>query len=123
MANNALRVLHPYRWQGTWVFDDESTGLVREPFVLGIDTMIDRLVAGVPGAERGFRLIFSAQPFPGATVTLERRREDAGGTWYYSGDYDQEGWLCPALFRYFPEAPPRLFARAEPLQRGAREAN
>ena len=24
-----------------------------------------------------------------------------------------EGWLCPALFKYFPEAPPSLYARAE----------
>jgi hypothetical protein len=26
-----------------------------------------------------------------------------------------EGWLCPALFKYFTEAPPRLYARGEPL--------
>jgi hypothetical protein len=28
-----------------------------------------------------------------------------------------EGWLCPALFKYFPEAPKKLYAKAEPLKR------
>jgi hypothetical protein len=26
-----------------------------------------------------------------------------------------EGWLCPALFKYFDRAPDRLYLRAEPL--------
>jgi hypothetical protein len=25
-----------------------------------------------------------------------------------------EGWLCPALFKYFDKAPPELYVRAEP---------
>jgi hypothetical protein len=41
---NSIMVIFPYKHQGTWVFDDEATGLVREPFVAGIDTMIDHLV-------------------------------------------------------------------------------
>jgi len=24
-----------------------------------------------------------------------------------------EGWLCPALFRYFDKAPPELYVKAE----------
>lgn len=114
MNANRLHVLQPYRWQGSWVFDDERLGLSREPFVLGIDTMIDRLVAEIPGAERGFRLIFSPRPFPGFAAKLEWRREDAGGNWYFSPTYGMEGWLCPALFKYFESAPAELYARAEP---------
>jgi hypothetical protein len=112
---NALSVLRPYRHQGTWVFDDEAVGLRREPFVLGIDAMIDRLVAGIPNAGGGFRLLFSPRPFPGAAVKLEWRREEAGGNWYFSPTYGFEGWLCPALLRYFEAAPRELHARAEPL--------
>jgi len=41
--------------------------------------MLDRLVASIPGAQRGFRLVFSATPFPGHTVKLEWRREESGG--------------------------------------------
>jgi len=79
----------------------------------GIDTMIDRLVASIPDAEKGFRLIFSATPFPGHTVKLEWRREEYGGNWYYSPQFEMEGWLCPALFKYFDKAPRELYGRAE----------
>jgi hypothetical protein len=110
---NSLFVISPYRYQGMWVFDDPTVGLVREPFVFGIDLMIDRLVAGIPNAHEGFGLIFSPTPFPGYTVKLGWRRSEYGGNWYYSPDYQMEGWLCPALFKYFPEAPKELYARAE----------
>lgn len=110
---NSLRVIAPYKYEGMWVFDDDAVGLVREPFVSGIDTMIDKLVASIPEAEKGFRLIFSPTPFPGSTVELAWRREESGGNWYYSPQFDMEGWLCPALFKYFDKAPPRLYGRAE----------
>ena len=100
-------------WKPFWVFDDPAVGLSREPFVAGIDTMIDRLVASIPGAEGGFRLVFSAAPFPGHTVKLEWRRAESGGNWYYCPQFDIEGWLCPALFKYFDKAPAELYGRAE----------
>ena len=31
-------------------------------------------------------------------------------------DSQMEGWLCPMLFKYFTEAPPRLYAKAEPKE-------
>ncbi|HEX7862467.1 MAG TPA: DUF6717 family protein [Verrucomicrobiae bacterium] len=113
---NSLFVIAPYRYNGMWVFDDEDVGLVREPFVSGIDVMIDRLVANIPNAEKGFRLIFSPEPFPGYSVKLEWRRTEYGGNWYFSPEYKMEGWLCPALFKYFKEAPRELYGRAEPLR-------
>jgi hypothetical protein len=88
--------------------------LHREPFVLGIDEMITRIVASVPNAEKGFKLLFSATPFPGYTVKLEWRREEYGGNWYFCPQFGLEGWLCPALFKYFDKAPPELYAKAEP---------
>ena len=33
------------------------------------------------------------------------------GNWYYSADLDAEGWLCPALFKYFDEAPEKIYAQ------------
>jgi hypothetical protein len=110
---NNIGVIVPYRYEGMWVFDDPAVGLAREPFIAGIDTMIDRLVESIPNAEKGFRLSFSAAPFPGFAVELHWRREEMGGNWYYCPQYDMEGWLCPALFRYFDKAPPRLYVRAE----------
>lgn len=115
---NAMSVLFPYRYEGMWVFDDPLVGLVREPFVFGIDKMLDRLTETVPGATQGFRLIYSAQPFPGYMAKLEWRREELGGNWYFSPELGLEGWLCPALFKYFDRAPTELYARAEPKNAG-----
>src|SRR5262245_8473282 len=83
-AMNALGVIAPYKYEGMWVFDDPAVGLVREPFVAGIDTMIDRLVRSLPIADAGCRVIVSACSFRGHTVKLEWCREDSGGNWYYS---------------------------------------
>ncbi len=62
---NAINVIAPYKHLGMWVFDDPRVGLMQEPFVAGADTMIDRVVATIPGAEKGFTMLFSATPFPG----------------------------------------------------------
>jgi hypothetical protein len=112
---NTLLVIAPYKYQGTWVFDDPAVGLSREPFIAGIDTMIDQGVADIPNAEKGFRAIFSASPFPGAGWKLEWRREESGGNWYYSDRFKMEGWLCPALLRYFPTAPREIYVKIEQI--------
>jgi hypothetical protein len=112
---NALIAIYPYRYQGLWVFDDEKVGLTQEPFVSGADLIIDRMTANITNAHRGFRLLFSAAPFPGFGAEFEWRREEAGGNWYYSRDLDEEGWLCPALFRYFEAAPKKIYARFEEI--------
>ena len=111
---NALFVIAPYKYQGLWVFDDPAVGLSREPFIAGIDTMIDKVVANIPNAERGFRAVFSATPFPGANFKLEWHREESGGNWYYSDEFKMEGWLCPALLKYFPTAPREIYVKVEP---------
>ena len=111
---NALLVIFPYKYQGTWVFDDPTVGLFREPFIAGIDTMIDKAVADVPNAKKGFRAIFSAAPFPGANLKLEWRREESGGNWYHNDRFKMEGWLCPALLKYFPTAPREIYVKIEP---------
>ena len=76
---NAIGVIAPYKYEGMWVFDDPAVGLVREPFVAGIDTMIDKAVTIIPNAERGFRAIFSAMPFPGTDFKLVWRRRESDG--------------------------------------------
>ena len=112
---NALNIIRPYRWEGTWVFDDPEMNLVREPFVSGADSMMDLLASSLDGAERCFRLIFSAEPFPGFTHSLTWKREEQGGNWYYSEHFKIEGWLCPALLKYFDTAPHAIFLKAEAL--------
>lgn len=115
--SNQIMAIHPYWLEtvGTWVFDDAAVGLHQEPFVAGIPEMIDELVTGIPNARRGFRLLFSAAPFPGWQRKLLRVREEYGGWWYALESRGAEGWLCPALFRYFQDAPAELYVKAEPL--------
>lgn len=116
MANSIL-VIHPYKdSSGVWMFDDEATGLRREPFILGIDKMLDLATSSIEGAEGGFNLFFSACPFPNHTLKLEWRRQESGGNWYFCPQYGFEGWLCPALFKYFSQAPPELYAKPEPKE-------
>jgi hypothetical protein len=120
---NQMLAISPY-WDGeiaTWVFDDQAVELRREPFVAGIPAMIDELLPRqLPdrndqrSLRQPFRLLFSRQPFPSA-LTLDLVREELGGASYRFEE--QEGWLCPALFRYFDTPPQHLYVQAEELAR------
>jgi len=112
-AKNSIFVIVPYKYQEAWVFDDPRVGLFREPFVAGIPEIIGKLVQDIPHAEKGFRLLFSASPFPGYAIKLDWRREENGGNWYFCEEYNAEGWLCPALFKYYAKAPPEIYVKAE----------
>jgi hypothetical protein len=114
--NNSIFVIKPYKWEGLWVFDDAHVGLVKEPFVGGADTIIDIATAHIPNAEKGFVAEFSANYFPNAQIVLEWAREDGGGNVYRWKDKEMEGWLCPALLRYFSEAPATLYIQVKPAQ-------
>ncbi len=113
--SNVLMVIAPYWHNGTWVFDDDTHNLVKEPFVAGVPDMIDELVDDIPNARDGFRLIFSATPFPGYQKELVWVSEEMGGNWYKSVEPPMEGWLCPALNYYFEAAPEKIFVKAELL--------
>jgi hypothetical protein len=108
---NNLIVIHPYKFKGVWVFDDEGVNLIREPFLVGADVIIEEMVKNIPDASHGFTLVFSAEPFPSHNATLEWRRSEMKGNWYYSVELDKEGWLCPALFKYFETAPKVIYAQ------------
>ena len=103
----------PYRYNGTWVFDDASAGLKQEPFVAGIPEMIDELVKDIADADNGFRLLFSAKPFPGHQKKLTWLRGDSTGNYYLLDNPPMEGWICPAMFRYYSDAPKELYVKAE----------
>jgi len=112
-AGNALLVIEPYRAGREWRFDEPLLHLKGEPFVQGVSEMIDKMVVGIPGSDKKVRLIFSQCPFPGSQWRLDRLRGEDGGNWYFSEDYQMQGWLCPALFKFFPRAPAHIYVRAE----------
>jgi hypothetical protein len=107
-------IIVPYQYGGAWVFDDAAAGLKREPFVAGVPEMINHLARDIPGATNGFRMFFSAQPFPGYQEKLTWLRSGGSGNWYRMEEPPMEGWLCPALFRYYRQAPRELYVKAEP---------
>jgi len=128
--------IYPYLLHGTcWVFDDPRTALKEEAFVLGASEMISRVVEakGIANATKGFALTFDAAPFDhDVELTWLPAWEAAGrlgygasdapnvGNWYKANVFGQEmiGWLCPALFLYFQEAPKTIYTKAEPLPNG-----
>jgi len=114
--SNVLMVISPYWSNGTWVFDDDAHGLIREPFVAGVPDMINELVEDDPNAKDGFRLIFSTAPFPEYQRELIWVREEMGGNWYTSVETEMGGWLCPAMDHYFDSTPEKIFVKAESLR-------
>ena len=113
---NSLSVIAPYKYEGMWVFDDEQVGLIKEPFVEGADMMIDAMIADIPDADKGFRIVFSSSAFPSYQHKLEWVRPELSGNVYRSAELGMEGWLCPALFKYFPEAPAEIYLKTEAKQ-------
>ena len=108
---NALSVIFPYRLEGVWVFDDATKGVVREPFISGADKILDVLAEHIPNAADGFKIIFSAKPFPGYTTRFVWTRAEYGGNWYRWPEQQMEGWLCPALLKYFESPPKEIFVQ------------
>ena len=77
--------------------------------------MIDRLVADIPDAKRGFRLTFSAGAFPGYELAVQRGEAFEKGHYYHDPKTGRRGWLCPALFKYFHDAPATIYVKADAL--------
>ena len=119
MTSNSIMKINAYTHEGQWVFDDKDRNLVKEPFVAGADTLLDI----ISGEDNAVSLIFSANDFPKVTHVINRVGESAGS---FGGgtDYVFEAigatldvWLCPALFKFFEEAPETIYVYASPYKR------
>ena len=78
----------------------------------GADDILDIFTADNPDATTGFKLVFSPEPFPGFPARPDWKRPEHGGNWYRWAERGIEGWLCPALFKYFETAPREIFVKA-----------
>ena len=111
---NSIFSIKPYRIgeSSTFVFDDKNTGLVAEAFVCGVSEMMHRAIEKFGINEKKLVCNFSHLKFPSKSlVHLTKLGEDEGGvgTWYRWEDEEMDGWFCPALFKYFPEAPENMY--------------
>ena len=114
---NSIMQIEIYQSCGGWAFDDASVGLEREPFVAGIPEIINSLLLCKFGKiPKRVNLTFSSQPVPGYQIMLTWVRTEGGGNWYQAPNGTQ-GWLCPALFKYFSAAPKKIYV--ELSRRGA----
>ena len=127
--------IYPYvsEWDGqpVWVFDDQAKGLINEGLVSGTDQILDMLASNFPDGKKGFKLTFSDEPIVQnesefmksislafewvRTGTGEGLAEGVEGNWYSEPQTGYNGWLCPALFKYFDKAPAHIYVAAEPL--------
>ena len=105
---NQIMVISPYWVEalGAWVFDDPKTGL-DQTVCHGIPEMIDSLVKDIPNAKSGFRMLFSAGPFPGYQRKLVWCGEEMGGNWYASDDPPMEGLALPSVVPLLRPSSPR----------------
>jgi len=131
--STSIMTITPYENHGIWAFDDEARGLVGESFVAGASELINDIVKDIPNAhEYGFLLTFSATPFPGFDRVLVWVDEpmkvitghdgvefklppNAVGNTYQDTLTGMKGWLCPALYAFFGEAPKQIFIKADEL--------
>jgi hypothetical protein len=119
---NSIHTIHPYTDGGALVFDDPAVGLVREALVGGTDLILRVAARAVEADPDRFTLLFSSIPFPGhhATATWIEKGEMGFGDWYavkIPGVVEGNGWLCPALLKYFPEAPTSIHFQIKPFER------
>lgn len=125
---NSIRVIHPYQEYGALVFDDADVGLRKEPFVMGADFVLEVAARAFGADPAHFTLLFSDIPFPSHQATAEWIEGGGGGAgdWYRVelpelGQHD--AWLCPALLKYFPAAPSRIFFAIHPIERKSHEVH
>ena len=125
---NSLFSLLPYVHNGMWVFDDESRGLDKEPFVMGADTLLDKVYKAYSTPDGDWdvtNVVFSANPLPESDLTLQRTSSDPtqleGTYWIVENATDKldmcmdhEMWLCPALYAFFGDgAPERIYIKLD----------
>ena len=112
---NQIFTIKPYQWNGLWVFDDSERGLLKEALVAGMPELIEKVTryAGIANPQYGFLALFSSAPFPGGNVELRWIGTDAGGGNTYAWE-ELHGWLCPALLKYFNEAPKTIYLQVRP---------
>ena len=118
---NSIFTIHPYHDGGALVFDDPAAGLVKEALVGGTDLLLEIAARAADADPARFTLLFSDAPFPGAHAAIWLEKGELGyGDWYHvhipevvQGD----GWLCPALLKYFPSAPAKIHFQIKPFER------
>tara|TARA_R110002020_G_scaffold84466_1_gene209204 strand:- start:427 stop:882 length:456 start_codon:yes stop_codon:yes gene_type:complete len=116
---NSIYTMRVYRHESAWVFDNPAVGLLKEPFVAGADEIFDEIahVRAVDPSRARIDILFSDAQFPGWQILAEHLGPSMGGDDYQviSSEFEtldtHEFWLCPALLKYFADAPDKIFMK------------
>lgn len=104
VPSNQIFVLHPYKYNGLYVFDKEEWGTVKEVFVPSATEFLRVL----SGDRQEFNLLFSTSPFP-ASHKVDLIETDESGSLYNSKELGMTMWLCPYLFMFYSQAPEHIY--------------
>jgi hypothetical protein len=105
---NAIHVIHPYKSNGIWMFDDADKNVSKEPFVSGADEILDI----VSNYQSKCTVLFSDNCFPGNKYRLKKTFDEGQGAWYMLNEIAaseeckditniKHGWLCAVVKYYF----------------------
>ena len=108
VPTNSIFVIHPYKWNGIYVFDKPKWRTEKEAFVSGATEYLQIL----SGDAEEFNLLFSTTTFPDSHM-VELVSSDTNGSIYYSKEFDHYLWLCPYLFRFYDKAPEFIYLKIE----------
>ena len=111
-AKSAERfTIYPFKYNDQWVFTDQEKGLDKEPLVEGADTLLDTILNSGIYPIRKFKIVFSQYPYMDRKFTIKKVHHfgDDNGTDYYSPEFNQKLWLCPALLKYFDNPPKFIY--------------
>jgi hypothetical protein len=111
-TSEALNLLPLYRDSGLWCFDHPALQIEKEPFVEGIDTIIDT-IADIDCPSHGDRLVldWSVERPKRHSLVWICRLDRPDGVWnryelYSVGRPALRGNLCPVLGKFFGATPP-----------------
>ena len=119
----SLYVFKDYRYR--WVFDDPAKNIYREPFVAGMDLVIDHLTKDIPNADyKGIMLHFQEgvgsdqHPFVVLSHASAIHHTKLGqSNWYYCQELvPLRAWICPMLYKYIDHTPQILCIWAEEIK-------
>lgn len=91
--------------------------MAQEPFVSGVPETIDDLARDIPDVGVEFSAVVVIPAISELSAYAAWVREEMGGNWCKANDPPTEGWVWPALFRYFARPPTEFFVMAESEKR------
>ena len=79
--------------------------MIDEPLVSGMPEIIDYSIGKKEATNA--EILFSSEPLPGTDDELKFLYYEFDGAWYRSKYSELDGWLCSALYFYFPDSAPK----------------